>query len=169
MRELLRQLRLQLRRDHRQQVGVVGQERPLQIVAVEHDHVVPRAELHRAAEMRFIQRRFPSGRLNSTRFGLRRARAAAADLHDPGEADVDQHGRLVFVRRAATRTARAFVAAFDNVDLFRTGELLVARHAFQRVAERARIERGDRDRIVALHAFFAAELEPDAGIAADCR
>jgi len=60
----------------------------------------------------------------------------------------------------------ALVAALGDVDLFRAGDLLVARHALQGVTKRARVERRDRNRIVALDAFLSANLQAERRILA---
>src|SRR4029077_10582851 len=57
--------------------------------------------------------------------------------------------------------------AFDETYLLRTGQLFVARQPMQCVAERPRVERGDGNRIVALHTCFGPKFESDGGVPAD--
>ena len=62
---------------------------------------------------------------------------------------------------------RGLVAALDQSNLLGAGQLLVATNAIDGIAERGSTNGGNRDRIVALHAIFGSEFEPDCRITTD--
>src|SRR5215472_10832626 len=99
------------------------------------------------------------------------ARAAPPDRQNPRKARIDQSWRLRLLRQQPNEFHRAFLPPFDNVDLFRTSQPLVAREPVQGIAKGPAVKRGDGSRIVALDALLAPELQPYGGIAAhllDC-
>src|SRR5579862_3687432 len=93
--ELLRELRFELWRDHGEQVGIMREERLLDVRALEDEYVVACAEFHGTLKVSLVDRAI---RLRALQFQTLRmngaSRATAADRDNPGEAYVDQGGRL---------------------------------------------------------------------------
>ena len=128
---LLLQFLLKLRRKHSQKLGIAGDERALSVSGEKHDRVARGSADHGAAEVTLngLHVRARLHELNAERRETR-ARAVASDREHPGEAAFDQHRRLDFVsQKPAELDAPLFVVLFLQ-DLFRSGELLVARHLF---------------------------------------
>src|ERR1700677_251401 len=62
---------------------------------------------------------------------------------------------------------RELVATLDQSNFLGAGQLLVSTNAVDGIAERPGANGGNRDRIVALHAIFRSEFEPDCRITTD--
>jgi hypothetical protein len=60
-----------------------------------------------------------------------------------------------------------FVTALDQANFLGAGQLFISTDAPDRIAERTGADGRNRDRIVAFHAVFRPELEPDRRIARD--
>src|SRR5271156_3466942 len=62
---------------------------------------------------------------------------------------------------------RGLAAALDQRNFLGAGQLLVSTDAADGIAERPGANGGNRDRIVALHAIFRSEFEPDRRVTTD--
>src|SRR5208337_397904 len=62
---------------------------------------------------------------------------------------------------------RGLAAALDQSNFLGAGQLLVSTNAVDGIAERPGANGGNRDRIVALHAIFRSEFDPDCRITTD--
>ena len=137
---------------------------------LEHERILAGLELHRAAEVRFVHLACAASRRSSRRFGVtsppvpRRAIATTQAKHR----STSSAGSLSTARSHVKRTPHSSPRS-ASVDLFRAGELLVARQPLQGVAERPRRQRRDGDRVVALDPILGPELEPDGRVAAGFR
>ena len=90
----------------------------------------------------------------------------SADRQNPRKADVDEHRRLRPSREQKDEFHDAFALSGVDTDLFRAGELFVARHSLQRIKERPAVKCRNGRGIVALDTGFRAELEPDSRVTA---
>ena len=133
---LLRQFRLELRRDGGQQIGIVGQEGHVRVRPAEHERVPIRIEIDRAFEMFFVDR---PKRLGSLEFDALRTdpavRAALGNTGDPRKTHVDEHARLVLLRQQPAEPHRAFPPALHQVDFLRARELFVATQPLDRASQ----------------------------------
>src|SRR2546422_1930508 len=91
LRELLRQLRLKLWRDNREQISVVSYKGQLHIRLAEYQGILVGLELYGAAEMGLIDVSVRRSSLKLDSLGVDRATSASpSDADNPCETDVHQ-------------------------------------------------------------------------------
>ena len=130
------QFGLELRRDDGQQIGVVRHKGPFDVSPIEDKSVLPSAESYWAPEVRLVYFAVCRGPLEFHAPGIHgTAGAATPDPEDPGEANINQQTGLFPRRQQPEELDRAFIPAFGDADLFRAGELFVARHALQSISK----------------------------------
>src|ERR1700730_1604561 len=120
--QLLGQFGLQLRRDQGEELGVVGQEGPLDVRCVKHKDVVARTELYGALEIRFVYSPVSFHTLEFHAFGMDRATGATAtNGYNPREAGIDEGCRFGLIGQEPQELNGAFITAFGNFNLLRAG------------------------------------------------
>src|SRR6185437_12707880 len=94
------------------------------------------------------------------------ARASSGDRQNPCKAGVHQSMRLLLLSQEPVETYRAFIFLFDQLDLLRASELLVASHPLQSITQRTGAECSDGNRIVTFRTFFGADFQSDYRVSA---
>src|SRR5882724_3660639 len=146
----------------------MGEKGPFHVRFAEDENVLLRVELHGAPEVRFVHFAMFLGSPEFYTLRIhRKAGAAPSDADNPGKTSVNQEGGFLLVGQQPNELDKAFSPAFDETYFLRTGQLFVARQPMQCVAKRPRVERGDGNRIVALHTCFGPKFESDGGVPAD--
>src|SRR6267154_130356 len=112
---LLGQFGLQLRRDQGEELGVVGQERPVDVRCVKHKDVVARTELYGALEIRFVYSSVSFQTLEFHPFGMDGATGATAtNGYNPREAGIAEDCRFGMIGQEPHELTGVFITAFSN-------------------------------------------------------